>query len=155
MKQVPLTDRDRELLARAIETSDRLYLRNVQEVAAAARTTSGEIYCGIHFETKVGWANVCGEVAAICCMIADGHRDLDTIVAVWRNAEGRHYLLPPCGRCREVISDLNREAWVIVSTRPSPWDSDSIDYPCKVSVSELLPMKPPGGLPSDPFEPPR
>ena len=30
-----------------------------------------------------GFATVCGEVAAIYCMVAAGHRDLDMIAAVW------------------------------------------------------------------------
>jgi cytidine deaminase len=138
-----LTEQDRQLLREAIETSDRLYLENIHEVAAAVRTTGGEVFSGIHFETAVGWANVCGEVAAICCMVSAGHRDLDTVVAVWRDPSGQHFLLPPCGRCREVISDFNREAWVIVSTKTDPWEVGSVDTPCKVRVSDLLPLKPP------------
>ena len=130
------------MLQAAVEASDRLYLAGRQEVGAAVRTASGEIFAGIHLETAVGWANICGEVAAICCMLSAGHRDLDTVAAVWRDPEGQHVLLPPCGRCREVISDLNRQAWVIVSTLPSPWERGSVHSPCKVRIGELLPLKP-------------
>ena len=52
------------------------------EVAAALRTTSGSIFTGIHIEASVGYADVCGEVAAICNMVNAGHRDLEAIVAV-------------------------------------------------------------------------
>jgi cytidine deaminase len=146
MERIELAEHDRELLREAIETSDRLYLEGIQEVAAAVRTASGEVFSAIHFETKVGYANVCGETAAICCMVAGGHRDLDTIAAVWRDARGRHFLLPPCGRCRDVISEFNRDAWVIVSSRPNCWEVGAIDHPCKVRVRELIPMKPLGDL---------
>jgi cytidine deaminase len=139
MKRVALTEGDRELLRKAVETSDHLYRKKQQEVAAAVRTAGGEVFAAIHFETKVGYATVCGEVAAICCMVAAGHRDLDTIVAVWRDPQGRHFLLPPCGRCRDVISEFNPRAWVIISRRRDFWDPRAIGKPCKVRVSDLLP----------------
>jgi cytidine deaminase len=141
MEYKELSGRDEEVLRQAIEASDRLYVPRIQEVGAAVRTTTGEIFSGIHFETSTGWANVCGEVAAICCMVSAGHRDLDTIAAVWRDPDGKHYLLPPCGRCREVIADFNPTAWVIVSTLPDHWDVAAIDRPGKVRIGDLLPLK--------------
>ena len=129
------------MVAAARAAADRLYVRGVQEVAAAARTAAGPIFAGIHFETATGFATVCGEVAAIACMVAGGHRDLDTIVAVWRDEQGRHFVLPPCGRCREVVSDFNREAWVILTTLPDHWAVDGIEHLGKVRVSDLLPLR--------------
>jgi cytidine deaminase len=136
-----LSEQDMEALKQAIEASDRLYVRGIQEVGAAVRTRQGQIFSGIHFETSTGFANVCGEIAAICCMVAAGQRDLETIAAVWRGPDGKHYLLPPCGRCREVISDFNPQAWVIVTTGKDHWDAAAIDHPGKVRVGELLPLK--------------
>jgi cytidine deaminase len=118
MNYVELTEADRAVLQQAVDAADRLYVQGIQEVGAALRTAGGQIFSAIHFETATGFANVCGEVAAICCMVAAGHRDLAIVAAVWRDPEGKHYLLPPCGRCREVISDFNPEAWVIVTTLP-------------------------------------
>jgi cytidine deaminase len=141
MQFTDLTDPDREVLQAAIAASDRLYLQDIQEVGAALRTTSGEIFSAIHFETSTGWANVCGEVAAICCMVAGGHRDLAIIAAVWRAPDGAHYLLPPCGRCREVISDFNPHARVIVTRSSDHWDAEAINNPGVVQVSDLLPLK--------------
>ena len=80
-----------------------------------------------------GFADVCGEVAAICHAVAHGYRDLETIVALTGDGADQVQLMAPCGRCREVISDFNRSAWVIVGT---------IDRPYKLRVSELLPLKP-------------
>ena len=141
MQFTDLTDPDREVLQAAIAASDWLYLQDIQEVGAALRTTSGVIYTAIHFETSTGWANVCGEVAAICCMVATGHRDLEIIAAVWRAPDDAHDLLPPCGRCREVISDFNPHARVIVSRSSDHWDAEAIHNPCVVRVSDLLPLK--------------
>lgn len=141
MQYVELDERDAEVLQQAIDATDRLYVQGIQEVGAALRTTTGELFSGIHFETSTGFANVCGEVAAICCMVAAGHRDLEVIAAVWRDPAGRHYLLPPCGRCREVIYDFSPQAWVIVSTLPDHWDPAAVDRPAKVRIGELLPLK--------------
>src|SRR5215211_2984751 len=141
MNYTELTEVDRAVLQYAIDAADRLYLPGVQEVGAALRTTSGQIFSAIHFETATGFANVCGEVAAICCMVAAGHRDLATVAAVWRDPDGKHYLLPPCGRCREVISDFNPEAWVIITTAQNHWDADAIQQPAKVRIAELLPLR--------------
>jgi cytidine deaminase len=127
-----LSTQDHKLIEKAIQTADELYLEGVHEVAAALRTASGQVFRGIHIEADVGFADVCGEVAAICCMVSGGRRDLDTIVAVVRKEGGGHRLCAPCGRCREVISDFNARAWVIVGT---------LEKPYKMSVSELLPLK--------------
>lgn len=141
MDYTVLTEQDRAVLQHAIDAADRLYLRGVQEVGAAVGTAGGQIFAAIHFETATGFANVCGEVAAICCMVAAGHRDVEVAAAVWRDAEGKHYLLPPCGRCREVISDFNPQAWVIITTSSDHWDAGAIDKPAKVRVADLLPRR--------------
>lgn len=141
MNGTELTESDREVLQHAISAADRLYVHGVQEVGAAVRTASGQIFSGIHFETATGFANICGEVAAICCMVAAGHRDLEVVAAVWRDRDGKHYLLPPCGRCREVISDFNPQAWVIITTMADHWDAGAIEHPTKVRVAELLPRR--------------
>jgi cytidine deaminase len=141
MQYTELTESDRALLQSAIDAADRLYVQGIQEVGAAVGTSDGQIFAGIHFETATGFANICGEIAAICCMVAAGHRDLAMAVAVWRDPDGKHYLLPPCGRCREVISDFNPQAWVIVTTSSDHWDIAAIEHPVKVRVADLLPRR--------------
>lgn len=141
MQYLELSQQDTEVLKYAIDAADRLYVRGLQEVGAAVRTATGDIFAGIHFETSTGFATVCGEVAAICCMVAAGQRDLETVVAVWRDPQGQHFVLPPCGRCREVISDFNPDTHVIVTTLPDHWDMDAINHLGKVPIGELLPLK--------------
>ncbi len=129
-----VTDEDEELIQAAKATADALHLDGVHEVAAALRTTSGAIFTGIHIEASVGYADVCGEVAALCNMVGAGHRDLQTIVAVSGNGRGAYELLAPCGRCRELISDFNPHASVVVGT---------LERPYRMCIAELLPLKPP------------
>ena len=141
MKYTKINEQDRELVRQAVEASNRLYVKGIQEVGAAVRTTTGQIFTGIHFETGGSFATVCGEITAICCMVSAGHRDLETAVAVWRNSNGQHYPLPPCGRCREVISDFNPNTWVIVTTLQSHWDETAIGNLGKLRITDLLPFK--------------
>ena len=42
----------------------------------------------------------CAEHAAVAAMVTAGEYLIDTIVAVWRDEEGRLFVLPPCGRYR-------------------------------------------------------
>lgn len=141
MNYTALDEQDKEVLQHAVSASNRLYLKGVQEVGAAVRTATGRIFSAIHFETATGFANICGEIAAVCCMVSAGHRDLVTVAAVWRDRDGQHFLLPPCGRCREVISDFNPDAWVIVTTVEDHWHAAAIAKAGKVRVADLLPLK--------------
>lgn len=136
-----LTDQDRAVLDEAMAAADRLYRPGLQEVGAAVRTASGQIFTGIHFETATGFATVCGEIAALCCMVAAGYRDVELVAAVWRDPAGNHFLLPPCGRCREVISDFNSEAWVILTSQADHWQVAAIEQPLKVRIADLLPRR--------------
>ena len=126
-----LSQQDYELIERAKLTYKKLYLKDVHEVAAAVRTASGDIFTGIHIEADVGFADVCGEVSAICVMVSAGHRDLQSVIAVSDDSNDELEIWAPCGRCREVIKDFNPDAWVIVGTMKEPY---------KVTVSELLPL---------------
>jgi len=127
-----LSREDHELIKAAKEAADILHVDDVHEVAAALRTTDKKIFTGIHFEANVGFADVCGEVAAICTAVSHGCRDFEAIVALWGDGKGTYKLLSPCGRCRELISDFNKETWVIVG---------SLNHLYKVKVSDLLPLK--------------
>jgi len=85
----------------------------VGEVGCALRTKNGEIFTGASMDLACG-LGFCAEHTAIANMISHTEEtQIDTIVAV-----GREGILPPCGRCRElmqVIDKNNRKARVIVS----------------------------------------
>jgi cytidine deaminase len=132
-KRAELEVVDLELIEHAKKTLNRLYIKGKHEVAAALRTASGDVFTGIHVEAAVGFADICGEIAAICHAVSHGCRDIDTIVALTGDGPEGIQLMVPCGRCREVISDFNRSAWVIVGT---------VDQPYKIRIAELLPLKP-------------
>jgi cytidine deaminase len=132
MRRVRLSQGDHALVEATKETFDRLYLSGKHEVAAALRAKNGEVYTGIHIEASVGFADVCGEVSVICHALAHGERDYEAIVAFWRRENCMFELPSPCRRCRELISDFNKDTWVIVGTPESPF---------KVRIRELFPLK--------------
>lgn len=85
-------------------------------VGAAILTDTGNIYCGVCIDTESGMG-FCAEHAAAAAMITAGESKISKVVAVWKDKDGKLYVLPPCGRCREFMSqldELNLEADVIL-----------------------------------------
>ncbi len=70
-------------------------------VAAALRTTSGEIHTGVCVDIACG-IGFCAEHAAIAEMLKHRQVEIAAIVAV--NKSG---ILSPCGRCRELMAQLS------------------------------------------------
>jgi cytidine deaminase len=132
LKKSKLSDEDHELIHAAMETADKLRLDGIHEVASALRTTKKHIFTGIHTNANVGFADICGEVAAMCHALAHGERKYEAIVAIWGDGKGKYELLSPCGRCRELISDFSKDTYVIIG---------SLNEPFKVKIIELLPLK--------------
>jgi cytidine deaminase len=81
-------------------------------VGAAILAESGRVYTGVCIDTSSSMG-FCAEHAAAAAMITAGESRVSKMVAVgW---DGR--VMPPCGRCREFISQLdtdNPEAEVLV-----------------------------------------
>jgi cytidine deaminase len=81
-------------------------------VGAALLTESGKVYTGVCIDTACSMG-FCAEHAAAAAMVTAGENRVMKMVAVlW---DGK--ILPPCGRCREFISQLhpnNPDAEVIV-----------------------------------------
>ena len=101
-------------------------------VGAAILTDSGAIFTGVCIDTGSSMG-FCAEHAAAGAMVTAGENRVLRMVAVgW---DGR--IMPPCGRCREFISQLhdrNIEAevlvaeGVVVSLRELlPWDYKTTD----------------------------
>ena len=99
-------------------------------VAAALVTQAGSRYVGVCIDTGSG-TGFCAEHSAIAAMVTAGEYRISRIVAVWRDAGGEPYVLPPCGRCREFIRQID----------PANVDTEVILGPDKaVRLRELLPF---------------
>ena len=141
MEYVELNEQDADVLRSAIEASDRLYVvRNPRGRGRTAYDNRADLLR----HTLRDVHRVCERLWGDCCDLLHGCRGTSRPGhhrAVWRHPDGNRHLLPPCGRCREVISDFNPNAWVIMTTMPDHWDVAAIDRPSKVRVADLLPLK--------------
>lgn len=96
-------------------------------VACALETASGAVFTGICIDVPCS-IGLCAEQAAIAEMLKHGETQIRRIVAVYEDGS----ILPPCGRCRELISQVdarNGEAIVLVAKGR------------EVTLNELLPER--------------
>ena len=132
-----LTDRDQELMAAAREAIERRYRNDWQEVGAALRTRDGRIYTGVNLDAYLGRMAVCAEAVALGRAVTEaGETGIDTIVAVRHPDPGESdqaiVVVSPCGSCRELIWDYDRNARVIVP---------GANGPAVAAIGELIPNK--------------
>lgn len=132
-----LSDRDHELIAAATQAIAQRYRNDWQEVGAALRTRDGRVYTGVNLDAYLGRMAVCAEAVALGRAVTEtGETGIETIVAV-RHPEPLEpdrsiRVVSPCGSCRELIWDYDRNARVIVPTANGPTIS---------AIGELLPNK--------------
>ena len=101
-----------ELVAEARAVRERAYAPYSHFlVGAALRAENGQVFVGCNVENASYGATICAERAAILAMIAAGQRAL-TSIAVFTDADT---LAMPCGVCRQVISEFQREASLVVA----------------------------------------
>ena len=72
------------------------------DVACALLSTAGNLYLGVCIDVSSG-IGFCAEHSAIAAMITAGESRIAKIVAVW----GDGVVLPPCGRCREFMYQID------------------------------------------------
>jgi cytidine deaminase len=76
------------------------------DVACALLSSGGNIYYGVCIDISSG-IGFCAEHSAIAAMITAGESGISKIVAVW----GKDTILPPCGRCREFMYQIDKDNW--------------------------------------------
>ncbi len=104
-----VNDVDHELVRAAGEVAAAHERDDDHTVAAAARAGDGRIVTGMNVYHFTG--GPCAELVVIGAAAGQGVRDLRTIVAV---GDGGRGVLPPCGRCRQVLLDYFPAIGVIV-----------------------------------------
>ena len=85
-------------------------------VASVIVTDRGSEYAGVCIDTSSG-TGFCAEAAAVGAMVTAGEYRIRKVVAVSRHEDGKLYVLPPCGRCREFMRQVdegNLEAEVVL-----------------------------------------
>ena len=100
------------------------------DVGSTLVTAAGNRYSGVCIDTGSG-TGFCAEHAAIAAMVTAGEYQIAKIVAVWRDAAGTLYVVPPCGRCREFIRQID----------PANLDTEVVTgRDATLTLRELLPL---------------
>lgn len=96
------------------------------DVAAALITVDSHISTGVCVDTECS-LGFCAEHAAIAEMLKARESAVQMIVAVNKDAT----ILPPCGRCRELlwqVDDRNQRAWVILGAEEGAYLRDLLPH---------------------------
>lgn len=102
---------DHELVQAAADVARTRCRGDNHTMAAAARARDGRIVTAVNAYHFTG--GPCAELVLIGAAAAQGVYELDTIVAVGDRDRG---VVPPCGRCRQVLLDYFPDLKVIVGT---------------------------------------
>ncbi|WP_030903656.1 cytidine deaminase [Streptomyces sp. NRRL F-5126] len=116
---------DQELIEAAAHVARTRCRGDNHTMAAAARAADGRIVTAVNAYHFTG--GPCAELVLIGAAAGQGVYELDTIVAVGDRERG---VVPPCGRCRQVLLDYFPALKVIVGAG---------DRLRAVPVAELLP----------------
>jgi len=116
------------LVAAAREVIESCYVPGKHQVGAAVETSSGEIFVGVNLGNECAKAGVCAEAVAIGAAASAGHARISCAVAVTESGD----VIPPCGVCRELISEYGAEADVLLD------QEGAIE---RIRVSDLLPAR--------------
>jgi cytidine deaminase len=101
-----------ELVARARAVREHAYAPYSRFlVGAALRAENGQIFVGCNVENASYGGTICAERSAILAMVAAGQRSI-TAIAVFTDADT---LAMPCGLCRQVISEFQQGARLVVA----------------------------------------
>lgn len=117
-----------ELLARARKAAETAYAPySGYRVGSAVKCTDGTIYTGCNIENASYSLTLCAERVAIFKAVSDGKLDFKAI-AIYVDSDKS---FPPCGACRQVISEFAPSIPVVYANREETFES---------SMDQLLPL---------------
>lgn len=135
METFPLDQNDDDLIKAAHAEFLKVRTHNWHGVASAIRLRSGTIITSMVLEAENPALTICAEPMAIGKALDQIHNDPVTCIVAVRNRElTEHKVIPPCGRCREFITDYAPDAHVIIYAP----EQDGL---VKVLGRDLLPYK--------------
>ncbi|MYS24554.1 cytidine deaminase [Streptomyces sp. DvalAA-14] len=122
---------DHELIEAAAHIARTRCRGDNHTMAAAARARDGRIVTAVNAYHFTG--GPCAELVLIGAAAAQGAYQLDTIVAVGDRERG---VVPPCGRCRQVLLDYFPGLQVIVGGGAGGGGGEAVRT---VAITDLLP----------------
>ena len=123
----------KELIAKAILAREASYSPySGISVGAALLTKSGKVYLGNNIENASYSPTICAERVAFFKAISEGERDFAAIaIAGGRAGEPSQENFPPCGVCRQVMSEFCGKDFLVM------WGSD--EKITERTLGEILP----------------
>jgi cytidine deaminase len=126
---------DEELIEAARAVLVKHYRPHWHTVGAALRSRDGRIWTGVHLGATVGRLAVCAEAVALGRAILEGDGTVECAVAV-RHPKAEESareiaVVSPCGACREMLTDFDPAADIIVP---------GADGPVRMPLRVLLPL---------------
>lgn len=76
-------------------------------VGAALLCEDGSVYLGANIENASYGATVCAERTALWKAVLDGKRKFTAIAVAAKNKDGVFVSSPPCGICRQALSEFS------------------------------------------------
>lgn len=118
-----------QMYQEALKARDMAYVPYSQfKVGAALRTKDGKVYRGCNIENAAYSMCNCAERTALFKAFSEGERDFDLLVVI----AGTDRPVPPCGACRQVISELCPKDMKVILTNLK---QDKLE----TTVEDLLP----------------
>lgn len=125
-----MTDKELiELAKQALENSYSPYSKF--KVGAALLCRDGTVFLGCNVENSSFGATNCAERTAIFSAVINGHREFSKIAVVGRAGSNINSFTPPCGICRQVLSEFCGKDFSIIL-----FDGKNIK---KLFMNEILP----------------
>ena len=138
MEKYPLTDDDQKLVDMAFKEAEEKFDKERHWVASVVRTQSGKTYQAMNLYAESAIFSLCAEPIAIGQAVdADRDDPIETIVTVYRRKRSdppEIKIVPPCGRCREVIIDYGPDSFIVMR---EPGETELF----KIRAVDLLPYR--------------
>lgn len=135
MNKFELEQKDYDLIEYAKQEFQKGASPDIHGVAAAIRLKSGKMRSGLVLEAEVPSLTICAEPIVIGSALQEIQTDpITEIVAVRLREPGENKVIPPCGRCREFITDYAPNSLVIIFDKTT-------NQLFKVAATDLLPFK--------------
>ncbi len=120
---------EKELINAAIEASKKAYAPYSNfHVGAALLTKSGKIFQGCNVENASFGATNCAERTAIFSAVVNGETKFEKLVIYVDRKE----FTPPCGMCRQVISEFSHDIEILLA--------NNCGEVKRTNIRELLPL---------------
>lgn len=119
-----------ELAKKAMQNSYSPYSKF--KVGAALLCSDESVYIGCNVENSSFGGTNCAERTAIFSAIADGKRNFEMMAVVGSSNGCVESFTPPCGICRQVMSEFCNENFEVILTNGNEIKS--------LTIEELLPL---------------